>query len=149
MTAYATPADMVAEFGERELIALTDLRDLGVVDTAKAQKHLDDAAVLIDAHLLRRYPAPAARIHALTKTVCMDIARYRMSGAETLETNPVRARYKDAIKILESIRDGEIDLGAALASGDGEADPVISMDRVSTITGHTAFAASQIADYLG
>ena len=148
MTAYATPADMIAEFGEREMIALTDLRDLGVVDELKAQKHLDDAAVLIDAYLLRRYPAPAERIHALTKTVCMDIARYRMTGAETLETNPVRARFKDAIKILESIRDGEIDLGAALATGDGTADPVASNNQVSTITGHSAFAASQIADYL-
>jgi phage gp36-like protein len=43
------------------------------------------------------------------------MARYKLVGADVTETDIVRTRYKDAIKALESIRDGKLDIGLSEA----------------------------------
>lgn len=111
---YATQADMVAEFGEREVIALTDRENLGNVDSVLLLDRLDKASAEIDTYLVGRYALPLSVVSPLITTYCCDIARYRLSGAGVTEVDTVRNRYKDAIRFLESVRDGKIDLGAGL-----------------------------------
>lgn len=113
--AYATPADMVSEFGEREVIALTDRDNLGYQDDVLLQGRLDKASAEIDTYLVGRYVVPLSTVSPLITTYCCDIARYRLSGAQVTEVDAVRNRYKDAIRFLEAVRDGKIDLGTDVA----------------------------------
>jgi phage gp36-like protein len=103
-TPYATLANLNAQFGEREVIALTD-RDLdGLPDQAVVDAALGIASDEIDAYLVSRYALPLASVPRLLSTLCCDIARYRLTGAEAQETDPSRNRYRDAIKMLEKIK---------------------------------------------
>jgi len=112
---YATAAQMVARFTEREVIAITDRDGAGVVDTVQLGKALDDASGEIDSNLGRRYALPLARAGVvLTDTprllvgLCCDIARYRLTGTEVQETEAIRNRYRDALKTLKMLADGDM-----------------------------------------
>ena len=112
---YATQADIVAYFGEREVIALTDRDNLGTLDEAVLAAALVDASAEIDTYLVGRYVVPLSVVSRLIVTYSCDIARYRLSGAQVTEVDTVRNRYKDAIRFLEAVRDGKTDLGADVA----------------------------------
>lgn len=118
---YATPADAVSQLGEREVIALTDRDNLGTLDSVELQKALDQASGEIDLYLVGRYAIPLTVVPPLIATYCVDIARYRLSGSDVTETDPVRTRYKDALRFLEGIRDGKNKLPADVpaAGADG------------------------------
>lgn len=103
---------MIDEFGEREVIALTDRDNLGYIDTPLLDERLIKATAEIDTYLVGRYTVPLSVVSPLITTYCCDIARYRLSGAQVTEVDAVRNRYKDAIRFLEAVRDGKIDLGA-------------------------------------
>jgi phage gp36-like protein len=112
---YATLSDMIAEFGEREVVALTDRDNIGYIDTPLLEDRLDKASAEIDTYLVGRYAVPLSIVSPLIVTYTCDIARYRLSGAQVTEVDTVRNRYKDALRFLEAVRDGKIDLGADLA----------------------------------
>jgi len=113
--AYATQADIIAYLGEREVIALADRDNLGSIDEAVLSAALVDASAEIDTYLVGRYTVPLSVVSRLVVTYACDIARYRLSGAGVAEVDTVRNRYKDAIRFLEAVRDGKIDLGAGVA----------------------------------
>lgn len=113
--AYATQADLVAQFGEREVMALADRDNLGIIDAGLVASALDDASAEIDGYLVGRYIVPITAVSRLIVTYCCDIARYRLSGATVTEVDTVRNRYKDAIRFLEGVRDGKNDLGVDVA----------------------------------
>ena len=62
--AYATVADMIARFGELEVLQLTDRNQEGVIDKAVAKTALDDATAEIDAYL-GRFKRPFGKIPPL------------------------------------------------------------------------------------
>lgn len=112
---YATPAQMVERFSERECIALSDRTGAGVVDLAQLSAGgLVPASEEIDIHLGRRYALPLAQggvplvsPPAMLVGICCDIARYRLTGTEVQETDPIRRRYNDAVKALQLLADGK------------------------------------------
>lgn len=112
---YATQADLVAQFGEREVMALADRDNLGTIDAGLVASALDDASAEIDGYLVGRYIVPLTAVSRLIVTYCCDIARYRLSGATVTEVETVRNRYKDALRFLEGVRDGKNDLGTDVA----------------------------------
>lgn len=118
---YAVAADMVAQLGEREVIALTDRNGDGAIDAAVLDDALVKAGVEIDSYLVGRYSLPLVGSFPLLTIYCCDIARYRLSGAEVTEVETARNRYKDALRFLESVRDGKIKLGPD-ASGQAAAE---------------------------
>jgi phage gp36-like protein len=109
---YATVTDLQDRLGEARLTQLTDLADppLGLVDTAVAQKALDDAEAEIDGYLVGRYalpmdPAPAVlRVHACT------IAHYRLLGSAVDEAT--REDYKATRQYLMAVAKGDVLLTA-------------------------------------
>lgn len=109
--AYASRADMEARFGEREVIALTDRQGAGAVNEAVLTEALEAADDEINGYLRGRYGLPLPTVPRLLSRVACDIARYRLCGTEVTETEPARNRYKDAVKLLESIAAGKISLG--------------------------------------
>ena len=110
--AYATVADMIARFGELEVLQLTDRNQEGVIDKAVAKTALDDATAEIDAYL-GRFKRPFGKIPPLLVRLCCDIARYRLTAAQgVLITEEIRNRYKiDVLDLLRAMAKGEVQLG--------------------------------------
>jgi len=111
---YATTAQFVARFTEREAIALTDRDGIGRVDEVQLGDAIASAGAEIDAHLGKRYALPLARegvplasAPLVLVGVCCDIARYRLCGTEVQETDAVRNRYRDALALLKTLASGE------------------------------------------
>ena len=139
---YATQADMEAHLGIKEVIALTDRDFQGVVDAAVLSPALDLASDEIDGYLGGRYTLPLPKIPRLLTRLCCDIARYRLCGSETQETDPVRTRYKDAVSSLKDIRDGKMTLGL-----DPAQQPVATSSTVQIVNGNRTFSQSALDDY--
>lgn len=136
--AYANQADMVSEFGESEVLALTDRDNLGMIDSGLLADRLEKASGEIDSYLVKRYAVPLAVVSPLIVTYCCDIARYRLSGAQVAEVETVRNRYKDAVRFFEAVRDGKIDLGASAAP----AADLSAQDLTYVVQGQNVFSRS-------
>lgn len=114
---YASKANMLARFGEHEVIALTDRANLGTVDDAVLAGALAEADAEIDPYLAPRHKLPLASVPKILSGFACDIARYRLCGTGGVtETDEVRNRYKDAVKFLESVASGKIGLGLDAAN---------------------------------
>ena len=139
---YATQADLVARFGTSEVLALTDRANTGAIDASVLTAAFEQAGDEIDAYLGGRYSLPLASVPRLLVGVCCDIVRYRLCGADVSETEPARNRFKDALKLLEQIRDGKLTLGldpAQQAVGTG--------NTVLINDGRRKFNADALSDY--
>ncbi len=103
---YATQADMVARFGETEIVQLTDRVNMPpvAVDAAVLGLALESADAEIDGSLAVRYGVPLAVAPRLVIDLACDIARYRLYGAGASEE--VRLRYRDAAGYLERVARG-------------------------------------------
>lgn len=138
---YATPQDMVARFGEPEMIQLTD-PDNAAVQVARVELKLDDAHALADGCLGAVFALPLAGCAKpvavgtveyvpppqLTRIVC-DIARYYLYDDLAPEAEVYR-RFKTATAELQAIAEGKARLvcpwggepGATAASGPASGD---------------------------
>lgn len=110
--AYATVEDMVARFGELEVLQLTDRNQDGLIDEDVAAVALADATAEIDAYL-GRFKRPFTDVPPILKRLCCDIARYRLTAANgVLITDEIRNRYKiDVLDLLRAMAKGEVQLG--------------------------------------
>ncbi|MEW6562717.1 MAG: DUF1320 domain-containing protein [Pseudomonadota bacterium] len=108
---YATQADMVNRFGDREVIMLTDRARAGVIDAAVLAYALDQADAEIDPYLAGHYQLPLPTVPRLLVGFACDIARYRLSAGATNDTEEVRNRYLEAVKFLQKIASREVSLG--------------------------------------
>lgn len=114
---YAAKSNMIARFTEREVIALTDPDNLGVIDDVVLAGALAEADAEIDPYLAPRHVLPLASVPRILSGFACDIARYRLCGTGGVtETDEVRNRYKDAIKFLENVASGKIGLGLNAAN---------------------------------
>ncbi|MEM1425012.1 MAG: DUF1320 domain-containing protein [Cyanobacteria bacterium P01_H01_bin.130] len=120
---YATVDEFVAAF-PAEAGVLTNLEDPAstVVDVPELQGALDTASAEIDLYLRGRYALPLESLVPLDPEDplalpvfpgvlvgwCRDIARYRLDRVRPSED--VRRRYDDAIRGLEAIAAGTVDL---------------------------------------
>lgn len=139
---YATQADMVSVLGEREVIMLTDRSLLGTIDATVLADALSLASDEIDAYLDGRYALPLPNVPRLLTRICCDITRYRLSGGDAQETEPARNRYKDSIKMLESIKRGDLTLGL-----DPAQQEVPTRGAVQISNGNRTFSRTTLADY--
>lgn len=110
---YATIADLVAEFGDAEIIDLTDRATprAHAIDNAVAQRALDRADAEIDAAVGTRYPLPLAQVPQLLRYLACDLARYYLYDRAEPPT-AVEARWKAAQASLKALASGGLDLGA-------------------------------------
>jgi len=111
---YAQVDDMIRLFGQREILALADPENTGAVNEGIVEDALSAASSEIDSYLAGRYernglPLDPAPRH-LIRVAC-DIARYHLTGNDRLETEPIRERYKSAVRFLELAAAGKITLG--------------------------------------
>ena len=119
---YATLDDMTAAFGENEMVEITDREHTDAVDTGLAEEALSRASSEADSYLARRYAVPvAAPVPPVLVAAVCDIARYRLTGGPASESDPILARYLQAVKWLERIADGKADLPGQSLPGEGSA----------------------------
>lgn len=108
---YATQAQMIARFGEQELIQLTD-RDglLGAIVATVLDAALLDADEEIDSYLrgVRALPLVAPIPERLVRVAC-DLARYHLYDDHAPEG--VRTRYQDGVRWLRDVASGKASLG--------------------------------------
>lgn len=140
--AYATQQNMLDRFGEREVIALTDRDNTGVIDATVLAQGLDAAAGEVNAYLAVRYALPLASTPIIVRDFACDIARFRLCGGEVTETEEVRNRYKDAIKFFEKVADGKISLGL-----DGLNQTQTPAGAVLISTNDRVFNKAMLSDY--
>ena len=79
------------------------------------QRSLNDARDTIDSNISPRYPLPISPIPAVLERTAGDLARYYLYDDRV--TEPIKARYDDAMKYLVAVRDGKAQLGADGATG--------------------------------
>jgi phage gp36-like protein len=126
---YATAQDLIDRLGVREATAISDRNATGQPDLAVLTQALALAQDEVNAYVGRRYALPlktssgqAATAPTMLTRMVIDIARYRQTGTEIMETEAIRNRFKDAVKVLEQVARGEISLGdLMLATAGGPA----------------------------
>ena len=108
---YADMHDMVARFGELEVLQIADRNADGEIDADVVAVALADASAEIDAYL-GRFKQPFAETPILRRLAC-DIARYRLTATSgVLITDEIRNRYKiDVLELLKALARGEVQLG--------------------------------------
>ncbi len=112
MTAYCTQADLVALFGEAELLALTDRTGVGTIDAAVVAGAITKASDLIDGYIGARYALPLSTVPPLLKGFCEDIARHALYTVERPKN--VDDARDAAVSYLKDVAAGRASLGAAV-----------------------------------
>ncbi|WP_439596462.1 phage protein Gp36 family protein [Falsiroseomonas sp.] len=134
---YASVEDMIARFGEVEMIRLS--APAGQLDEMVVRSSVElalvEASALIDSYIRRRYPVPvAAPVPAEIVRACRILARYDLSRAEQKTTGSDLVTDRDqVIAWLKMIAEGKLDLPIAVApaTGTGGLDARVS-DREPT-----------------
>ncbi len=106
---YTTKATMIAEFTEVELIQLTDILGAGIIDDVRLGSAMDYANAKVDAALSVNYTLPLSPIPQLLVDCANDLARWRLYDA--IIPPVVERRYEEAMKCLDLLMQGKIDLG--------------------------------------
>lgn len=114
---YATYQDMVDYFGEREVRLISDRDNTGVPNVLVIEGGLQTADGEIDGYLAGRYTLPLREVSRVLVGVACDIARYRLTGTERIESSVVLERYRMAIRYLEKVSAGTITLGTGIDTG--------------------------------
>lgn len=139
---YATQSDLINQFGEAEVISISDRGLTGVVDTIVVEGGLQRASDMMDSYLAARYTLPLTIVPQMLVDICCEIARYKLLGAEATETDAARNRYKDAVRLLEQVRDGKLDIGLSVS---GQAAPQSASIQVSSNV--RVFDANSLSGY--
>lgn len=128
MSNYATVADMVARFGDTEVMQLSDRNMSNQIDQAVVDLALADASAEIDCYL-GRYSLPFTKVPPLLVRLCCDVARYRLTSAGGVQiTAEIERRYHmDEVNLLQNLASGAVTLGAKVAGNrDSENETAIS-----------------------
>ena len=107
---YATVSDMCLRYQRRNLDLLTSSKtEDGQPDDAIIQNALNDASALIDSYISACYTLPLSVVPGALAQQCCVIAWYYLNDMRA--TEQATQRYKDAVRWLESVRDGKTPLG--------------------------------------
>lgn len=144
---YATAQHLIARLGQREAIALSDRVGAGTPDEAALTQALTDASAEMDGYLGRRYALPLATRAGVAlasmptelRTACIDIARYRMTGTEIMETESIRTRFKDAITWLQHVAEGRVQINGGDLQLGAASNPARLAGGVAARTGEKTF----------
>ena len=144
---YCTQEDISAVIPEIELIQLTDDNVPPiVVDTAKVAAAIAAAGELIDGYISSRYQLPLGNCPALLKDVSVDISLYKIWIRRKKRDLPkaVQSCYDEAMKILNGIASGRVQLGTTSA---GEPAQTTAVDTVQIRAEPRIFGPGSLEDY--
>ena len=104
--AYATLEQLASLFGAEEIRALSDRAGTGARDEEVVRDALERASSEVDSYLADRYATPLTGevpVPAVVVSVTGDIARYRLTGGDVRESDPIRQRYVQALHWLRDV----------------------------------------------
>jgi phage gp36-like protein len=110
---YSSVADMIARFGQAELIRLTTPpdQDMETIQPAALTRALVEASALIDTYLRGRYTVPVVDVLPELTRAAAFLARYDLAqGEQKQATEQMRLDRKEVLAWLELIRDGKTKL---------------------------------------
>lgn len=116
---YTSKDDMIAAFGETEILDLTDRDGDGFADEAVWASIILQTTSLIDGYIGSRFALPLPEVPQLIAQCARWIARYFM--AEDHATDRIKYDYEQALKFLTMIREGKLDVGLVPAGTDAPA----------------------------
>lgn len=110
---YARLDDMIARFGDLEVLQISDRKHTGEIDEEVVAVALQDASAEINAYL-GRFKKPFDETPPILKRLCCDIARYRLTATSgVLITEEIRNRYRiDVLELLKALASGQVQLGS-------------------------------------
>lgn len=134
---YAQTSDLIARFGETELVQLTDRANKPptTVNQDTVGRALGDATSLIDGYLSKVYGLPLASVPSNLVKMCCDIARYYLAGKAAEKDGAVARAYNEAVLWLKDVANGRVKLddgGAAPEPAEGSAGRVSGSRPVFT-----------------
>lgn len=109
--AYASIADMVLWFGEREIARASTPDEMPVagVVPAPVTSALENASAIIDGYLRRRYQVPLAVAPSEISRACGTLARYDLlTGGSRQASEQIRDDRKEAMAWLRRISEGTV-----------------------------------------
>ena len=111
--AYSALGDITNLIGEERIIELTDDDNTGASNQTIIDDAISAADDLIDGYLRSRYTLPLAAVPVLIKRISIDIAVYNLYKRRAEDGLPETREkdYRDALKLLDRIQAGKINLG--------------------------------------
>ena len=110
---YCTDENILGRIDETALTQLA-ADDEGLIDDEIVAAAIADAAATIDSYCQGRYSIPLSPVPPKITELCVDIAVYNLYSRSDLAMPEIRKdRYNAAIRFLERVADGKIQLGAA------------------------------------
>lgn len=120
---YATFAQFELALGEKETAALADPEAAGAPVVGRIDYALTLASADIDAILGDRASAITATQPAFLQAACIHIARWHLSGVNTIENDPITARHDYYTALLRDMADGVVGNGGGGDGGGGGGQP--------------------------
>ena len=111
--AYSTAEDIRKLIPESDLIQLTDDDGVGVVDEDVLTEAIDAADREIDAYLGARYTVPLDPVPELIRNLSAQMAIWHLYGRRNILSEVWESCYKNAVRLLDLLRRGEVVIGAA------------------------------------
>lgn len=111
---YATIDDIRGLIDETRLIRLTDDDDTGTVNEDIVAAVLESASHKIDLLLGRRYAdqVPFDPVPPILRDLCVDIGGYMLHIRREEATGTFwETQYKDAVRFLKQLAEGDYDIG--------------------------------------
>lgn len=121
---YATKQTMIDQFGEDDLMRLTDRTGADVIDDDRLQSAIDDAVAEVNGYIRKRVTLPLDPVPRILETHTRRIAYYNLFDQRGTEDIPEpRKRYEAAIRFLKSVANGEVSLGDETPGDGTDASP--------------------------
>lgn len=106
---YAGERDLRARYAGDLLERLTNWRGDQPAAEQKMAQALTDASALIDSFIAARYTLPLSVVPSILKQHACAIAFYYLNDERA--TDQTIQRYRDALRWLEAVKNGEMPLG--------------------------------------
>lgn len=121
--AWCTVEDILAALPEADVLGLVDDEGAGTLDAerlARVDTAIAEAGSLVDAHVAGKLVGVLA-VPDILRLKCRDLAVYNLYRRRfpTAVPDSVTRDYREALRLLEAIRDGKLQLGAESAVAPG------------------------------
>lgn len=114
MGTYIDRADLLDVMTEALLVQTTDDGGVGVADEPTIAAAIAGAEAEIDAYLQSHgYAVPLSPAPPIVQDLARTLTKYRLYGRRDLTDEALEARHKGALRLLEKLATGALDLGAA------------------------------------
>lgn len=130
--AYCTLDDILAAMDEQDVIRFSNdsAIEAETPDSNVLASAMDGATAIIDSFISGRYGALTAPVPELIVSLAVDISLYKLTGRKGDAPDEYRARYEDAVKMLERISTGKADIPGVIRDDDtvtGTDDPAAAV----------------------